>query len=47
MKFRLPPEAYDSEPPPILGTWLNVYIVVVGWLWLLIILFFLFTRYFA
>jgi hypothetical protein len=47
MKFRLPPEAYDSEPPPILGTWLNVYIVVVGWLWMLIILFFLFTRYFA
>ena len=47
MKFRLPPEAYDSEPPPMLGTWRNVYIVVLGWLALLILLFYAFTRYFA
>jgi hypothetical protein len=47
VKFRLPPEAYDSEPPPILGSWRNVYIVVLAWLALLIALFYLFTRYFA
>lgn len=47
MKFRLPPEAYDSEPPPALGTWGNVYLVVLGWLALLISLFYAFTRYFA
>ena len=32
MKFRLPAETYDSEPPPILGTWRKVYILVIGWL---------------
>jgi hypothetical protein len=47
VKFRLPPETYDSEPPPILRTWRNVYIFVLGWLALLIVLFYLFTRYFA
>ena len=47
MKFRLPPEAYDSEPPPILSTWGNVYIVVLLWLAVLILLFYAFTRYFA
>jgi hypothetical protein len=47
MRFRLPPEAYDNEPPPILGTWANVYLSVVGWLALLISAFYLFTRYFA
>jgi hypothetical protein len=47
VKFRLPPETYDSEPPPILGSWRNVYIFVLGWLALLIVLFYLFTRYFA
>jgi hypothetical protein len=47
VKFRLPPEAYDSEPPPILASWRNVYIFVLAWLALLIVLFYLFTRYFA
>jgi hypothetical protein len=47
VKFRLPPEAYDSEPPPILRTWRNVYIFVLAWLALLIVFFYLFTRYFA
>ena len=47
MKFRLPPEAYDSEPPPFLGRWLDVYLLVIGWLALLIGLFYFFTRYFA
>jgi hypothetical protein len=47
VKFRLPPEAYDSEPPPILGRWLDVYLLVLGWLALLIGLFYFFTRYFT
>jgi len=47
VKFRLPPETYDSEPPPFLDTWLNVYLSVLGWLALLIAAFWLFTRYFA
>jgi hypothetical protein len=47
MRFRLPPEAYDSEPPPFGGTWLNVYLMVLAWLALLILLFYAFTRYFA
>ena len=47
VKFRLPPETYDSEPPPFLRTWRNVYIFVLAWLALLIGLFYAFTRYFA
>jgi hypothetical protein len=47
VKFRLPPEAYDSEPPPFLTKWRNVYIVVLLWLTVLILLFYAFTRYFA
>ena len=47
VKFRLPPETYDSEPPPVLGSWRNVYIFVLGWLALLIVIFYFFTRYFA
>lgn len=47
MNFRLPPEAYDSEPPPLLRKWRNVYLVVLGWLALQILLFYAFTRYFA
>jgi hypothetical protein len=47
VKFRLPPETYDNETPPILGTWRNVYIFVLAWLALLIVLFYLFTQYFA
>jgi len=47
VKFRLPPEAYDSEPPPFLNSWLDVYLSVLGWLALLIALFYWFTQYFA
>jgi hypothetical protein len=47
MKFRLPPEAYDSEPPPILGSWRVLYAVVLGWLTVLIGIFYGFTRYFT
>jgi len=43
----LPPELYNSEPPPILGRWRNVNIVVLVWLAFLIALFYGFTRYFA
>ena len=44
MRFRLPPEAYDSEPPPLLGKWRNVYILVLCYLAAVITLFYLFTR---
>jgi hypothetical protein len=47
VKFRLPPETYDAEPPPVLGSWRNVYIFVIAWLALLIVVFYFFTRYFA
>jgi hypothetical protein len=47
MRIRLPAEAYDSEPPPFLGQWRRVYAVTLGWLALLVGLFYAFTRYFA
>lgn len=47
MKLRLPPEAHDSEPPPILGSWHNIYSVTIYWLFFLIFLFYGFTRYFS
>jgi hypothetical protein len=47
MKFRLPAETYDSEPPPILGSWRNLYLVVLGWLAVVIGVCYAFTRYFA
>jgi hypothetical protein len=37
----------DSEPPPILGTWANINIVVLCWLAFLILLAYGFTRYFS
>lgn len=45
--MKLPAEAYDSEPPPLLARWRNLYIVVLAWLAFLIALFYAFTRYFA
>jgi len=47
MKFRLPPEAYDNEPPPVLQTWTQVYLLVIGWLAIVIGVCYAFTRYFA
>jgi hypothetical protein len=35
-----------DEPPPFLGTWSRVYAVVLGWLVLLIVLFYLFAKAF-
>lgn len=37
----------NEEPPPILGSWPRIYAVVVGWLALLIGVFYLFARRFA
>lgn len=37
---------HPEEPPPLLGTWRRVYLAVLGWLGLLIFLFWLFTRAF-
>ena len=36
-----------EEPPPFLGTWRRVYLAVIGWLALLILVFYLFARRFA
>jgi hypothetical protein len=47
VKFRLPAEAYDSEPPPLLGTWTRVYTAVLLWLAVVIGVCYAFTRYFA
>jgi hypothetical protein len=41
------PMEEDSEHAPILSTWRNVYILVAAALFVTIILFYLFTRYFA
>jgi hypothetical protein len=37
----------DSEPPPILGRWRNLNIVVLCWLAFLIALMYGFTQYFS
>ena len=36
-----------EEPPPFLGTWRRVYLAVIGWLAILILIFYLFARRFA
>lgn len=33
-----------DEPPPILGTWRRVYTVVIGWILVLMTLFYWFTK---
>jgi hypothetical protein len=50
MRFKLPPlpeSTFDPEPPPVLGSWRNIYIAALLWLAFLIVLFYAFTRYFA
>jgi hypothetical protein len=37
----------SEEPPPILRTWKRIYLGVIGWLGLLIVLFYLFARTFS
>jgi hypothetical protein len=39
--------APKEEPPPFFGTWRRVYLGVLGWLALLILLFYLFAREYA
>ncbi len=38
------PNPDPEEPPPILGTWARVYAVVIGWIVVLMLLFFWFTK---
>jgi hypothetical protein len=37
-----PSTAERDEPPPLFGTWRRAYLAVIGWLALLILLFYLF-----
>lgn len=37
----------DDDPPPILGTWKNIYCFVLVYLAALIVLFWVFTRHYA
>jgi hypothetical protein len=39
--------ASHDEPPPILGSWRNLYTVVLVWLTVLIVVFYFFTQYFS
>ena len=41
------PMTEPDEPPPFFGTWRRVYLGVIGWLAVLILLFYLFARRFA
>ena len=41
------PRASEDEPPPILGTWRRIYIIVLCYLAFLIAGFYIFTRVFA
>jgi hypothetical protein len=43
----IPHDMRGGEPPPILGSWRNVNIVVLAWLAFLILVFYGFTRYFS
>ena len=46
MKKTIPVEV-DDEKSPILGTWRNVYALVAGTLFFLVVLFYVLTLYFA
>lgn len=45
--MKLPVEMRECEPPPILGRWRNLNILVLAWLAFLILLFYAFTQYFS
>ena len=45
--MEIPKAMRGGQPPPILGSWRNVNIVVLVWLAILIALFYAFTRYFS
>jgi hypothetical protein len=40
------PHSTDDEPPPILGSWRRIYIIILCYLAFLIALFYVFTRVF-
>jgi hypothetical protein len=44
---QVPETMREGSPPPLLGSWRNVNIVVLVWLGILIALFYAFTRYFS
>ena len=41
------PNQPHEDPPPLLGTWRRLYLVVIGWLFFLILAFYLFAWRFA
>jgi hypothetical protein len=41
-----PPRPIEDPPPPLLGTWRRIYILVLVYLALLIFAFYIFTRVF-
>jgi len=43
----IPQKPMPDEPPPFLGTWRNVYILVLSYLAAVITLFYIFTRVMA
>jgi hypothetical protein len=45
--MKIPAAMRGLAPPPILGNWRNVNIVVLAWLAFLIGVFYAFTRYFS
>jgi hypothetical protein len=45
--MKIPEALRHGAPPPILGSWRNVNIVVLAWLAVLIAIFYAFTRYFS
>ncbi|MGP0071575.1 MAG: hypothetical protein ACLPWF_06535 [Bryobacteraceae bacterium] len=41
------PHLVEDEPPPLLGSWRRIYVLVLCYLALLILAFYVFTRVFA
>jgi len=41
------PRMPSDDPPPLLGSWRRLYLLVIGWLLFLILIFYLFARRFA
>jgi hypothetical protein len=40
-----PPDIAPEEPPPLLGSWRNLYLLVAGELGVLVLLFYALTRW--
>ncbi len=41
------PHPVEDEPPPILGTWRRIYVIILCYLAFLVVGFYIFTRVFA